>query len=141
MAIESVSISNTMRYVNDTAINRGSQVTAGHAKQSTENMTHATQFGQEMKSGTSEFQKSNASSRRETNAYVSRKMSESTENMEHSDPFGHMEKAGQSQFQRTNKEAVQESSRFIATAMKEASETYKEASNYRSPSAKGLADA
>ncbi len=131
MAIPSVMIQNTNRYVNDYAIQRGNQDVARRARVTDENLTHAT-LGNEKKAGSSVFQQSIKKVQNDGNQFVRKTMSQSTENLKFSD-LGHLEKIGQSAFQQGNKRVASDGARAIATAMQEVAKVYEKANNYRAP--------
>ena len=131
MAIPSVMIQNTNRYVNDYAIQRGNQDVARRARVTDQNLTHA-KLGNEMKAGSSVFQQGLKRTQNDGNQFVRKTMSQSTENLKFSD-LGHLEKIGQSAFQQGNKRVAQDGAKAIATAMQEVAKVYEKANNYRAP--------
>ncbi len=131
MAIPTVMIQNTNRYVNDYAIQRGNQDVARRARVTDENLTHAT-LGNEKKAGSSVFQKSIKKTQTDAQQFMSKTMSQSTENLKFSD-LGHLEKIGQSAFQQGNKRVAADGAKAIATAMQEVAKVYEKANNYRAP--------
>ena len=131
MAIPSITIQNTNRYVNDYAIQRGNQDVARRARVTDENLTHS-KLGNEMKAGSSAFQKGIKRVQNDGQQFVGKTMSQSTENMKFSD-LGHLEKIGQSAFQQGNKKVAADGARAIATSMQEVEKIYKKANEYRAP--------